>query len=127
MSSNIMSTLLMCQYDSTVTKVCGSIVPLVQETYPAETNWANVEITKTICCSLVLIVAICVLGFLIWKQIDHHAQKNVDVRKRRWEEEDMNRKQKSDLIDKRLTKLDKEEDKYLSAIEEAINQFAKGH
>lgn len=122
-----MSTLLTCQCDSVVTKVCGNIVPMVQETYEAGTNWANVEITKTICCSLVLIVAICVLGFLLWKLIDYHAQKNVDVRKRGWEEEDKDRKQKSDLLDKKLAKLDNDKDKYLSAIEEAISQFAKDY
>lgn len=122
-----MSTLLTCQCDSVVTKVCGNIVPMVQETYEAGTNWANVEITKTICCSVVLIVAICVLGFLLWKLIDHHAQKNVDVRKRGWEEEDKDRKQKSDLLDKKLAKLDNDKDKYLSAIEEAISQFAKDY
>lgn len=122
-----MSTLLTCQCDSVVTKVCGNIVPMVQETYEARTNWANVEITKTICCSVVLIVAICVLGFLLWKLIDHHAQKNVDVRKRGWEEEDKDRKQKSDLLDKKLAKLDNDKDKYLSAIEEAISQFAKDY
>ena len=122
-----MSTLLPCQCDSVVTKVCGNIVPMVQETYEAGTNWANVEITKTICCSVVLIVAICVLGFLLWKLIDHHAQKNVDVRKRGWEEEDKDRKQKSDLLDKKLAKLDNDKDKYLSAIEEAISQFAKDY
>lgn len=122
-----MSTLLTCQCDSVVTKVCGNIVPMVQETNEAGTNWANVEITKTICCSVVLIVAICVLGFLLWKLIDHHAQKNVDVRKRGWEEEDKDRKQMSDLLDKKLAKLDNDKDKYLSAIEEAISQFAKDY
>ncbi len=122
-----MSTLLTCQCDSVVTKVCGNIVPMVQETYEAGTNWANVEITKTICCSVVLIVAICVLGFLLWKLIDHHDQKNVDVRKRGWEEEDKDRKQKSDLLDKKLAKLDNDKDKYLIAIEEAISQFAKDY
>lgn len=120
-----MSTLLACQCDSVVTKVCGNIIPVVQETYEAGTNWANIEITKTICCSLVLIVTICVLGFLAWKLIDHYAKKNVDVRKRDWEVEDKNRKQKSDLIEKKLSKLDKDTEKYLSAIEDVINQVAK--
>lgn len=122
-----MSKLLMCQCDSAVTKVCGNIAPVVKEAYEAGTNWANVEIAKIICCSLVLIVAICVLGFLAWKQIDHHARKNVDVRKREWEKEDIDRKQKSDLVEKKLTKLDNDKDKYLSAIEEAISQFAKDY
>lgn len=122
-----MSTLLMCQCDSAVTKVCGNIAPVVKEAYETGANWANVEIAKIICCSLVLIVAICVLGFLAWKQIDHYARKNVDVRKREWEKEDINRKQKSDLIEKKLTKLDNDKDKYLSAIEEAISQFAKDY
>ena len=97
-----MSTLLMSQCDSIVTKVCGNMIPVVQETYEAGTNWANVEIAKTICCSLVLIVAICVLGFLAWRLIDHHAKKNVDERKRKWEEDDKDRRQRSDLWDKKL-------------------------
>ena len=120
-----MSKLLTCQFDSIVTKVCGNIAPVVKETYETGANWANVEIAKIICCSLVLIVAICVLGFLAWKQIDHHARKNVEVRKRAWEKEDKDRKQKSDLIEKKLTKLDKDAEKYISTIEEAISQFAK--
>ena len=95
--------------------------PCVQET---GMNWANVKITQTICCTSVIIVTICVLGFLLWRLIDHHAQKNVDVRKREWEEEDKNRKQKSDLIDKKLAKLDKDAEKYISTIEEAISQIA---
>lgn len=97
-----MSILLMCKCDSVVTKVCGSIIPMFQETYDAGANWANVEITKIICCSLVIIVAICVLGFLAWRLIDHHAKKNVDKRKRKWEKEDKDRKQRSDLWDKKL-------------------------
>ena len=97
-----MSTLLACQSDSIVTKVCGNLIPVIQETYEAGTNWANVEIAKTICCSFVLIVAICVLGFLSWKLLDYHAKKNADVRKREWEEKDKNRKQSSDLLDKKL-------------------------
>ena len=120
-----MSTLLTCHCDTVVRKVFGNIILVAQETNEAGTNWANVEITKTICYSLVLIVAVCVLGVLAWKLIDHHAKKNIDVRKRGWEEEDKDRKQKSDLIEKKLSKLDKDTEKYLSTIEDAINQVAK--
>ena len=105
-----MSTLLACQSDSIVTKVCGNLIPVIQETYEAGTNWANVEIANTICCSLVLIVALCVLGFLAWRLIDHHAKKNADVRKREWEKEECTRKQEADR-ENRLNMLEDEERK----------------
>ena len=121
-----MSTLLACQSDSIVTKVCGNLIPVIQETYEAGTNWANVEIAKTICCSLVLIVAICVLGFLSWKLLDYHAKKNADVRKREWEEKECKRKHEADrenrsnmLVDeerKRTNMLEDEERKIKSYI-----------
>lgn len=113
--SNIMSTLLTCQCDSVIIKVCGKIIPVVQETHEAGMNWVNVEITKTICCSLVLIVTICTLGLLAWIQINHHARRNADVRKRRWEEEDRNRKQDADR-ENRKNMLEDEERKRKAVI-----------
>lgn len=112
-----MRTLLMCQSDSIVTKVCGSVIPVIQETYEAGTNWANVEIANTICCSLVLIVAICVLGFLAWRLIDHHAKKNADVRKREWEKEECTRKQEADR-ENRLNMLEDEKRKRTNMLED---------
>lgn len=112
-----MGTLLACQCDSVVTKVCGNLIPVVQETNEAGTNWANVEITKTICCSLVQIVVICVLGFLAWKLIDHHARKNVDGRKRRWDEEDKTRKQEADR-ENRTNMLEDEKRKRTNMLED---------
>ena len=112
-----MSTLLACQSDSIVTKVCGSVIPVIQETYEAGTNWANVEIANTICCSLVLIVAICVVGFLAWRLIDHHAKKNADVRKREWEKEECTRKQEADR-ENRLNMLEDEKRKRTNMLED---------
>ncbi len=112
-----MRTLLMCQSDSIVTKVCGSVIPVIQETYEAGTNWANVEIANTICCSLVLIVAICVLGFLAWRLIDHHAKKNADVRKSEWEKEECTRKQEADR-ENRLNMLEDEKRKRTNMLED---------
>ena len=88
--------LIICQCDTYVAKVCGSVIPIAHETKNTGMNWANVEIAKTICCSLIIIVAICVVGFLIWRLIELLAKRNADIRKRLWDVDDKERKQKAE-------------------------------
>ena len=68
----------------------------------AATNGGDVEIVKSICCAIVSITAIVVLGSLLWRFMDHIANKNNAKRKRCWDVEDKIHKQKSDLIGKLL-------------------------
>lgn len=81
--------------------VCQSVVT------KAGTNDADVEITKYICCAVVTVAAIIVGGFLIWKLIDHLANAIAGCYKRRFEVEDLERKQKSDLKNKLIDFLEK--------------------
>ncbi len=94
--------LLLNQCDSVATKVCGVAVPVVQETHEAGTNWANVEITKSIMCSIVLIAAIVTVGFLLWKLIDHLFEMWQKARKRKWDEADKKLQAKNSLYERLL-------------------------
>lgn len=98
----MITTLLLSQCDSIVTKACRAFIPVVQETYEAGTNCSDVCIADSITNAVVKVVFICVAGFLAWKLIDHHAKKKVDKRKREWDVEDKTLKLKSDLLDKYL-------------------------
>lgn len=98
-----MSTIIMnCFCDSIVAKLCEKSCECNQNVIELGTNCADIAITKCVCMSIVFVVLITVAGFLAWKLIDHHAKKNVDKRNRKWEIEDNNRKQKSDLLNKRI-------------------------
>jgi hypothetical protein len=73
------------------------------------TNAQDVEIAKAICCSIVALAGIIVGGFLIWKLMDHVAKGLAGFYRRRCEVEDIRRKQsaeekkqKTDLINKKL-------------------------
>ena len=66
------------------------------------TNNYDLGITGTICQALICITTIIVGGFLVWKLMEYIAKRNYDIRKRRWDKEDKDLKQKSDLIDKKL-------------------------
>lgn len=73
------------------------------------TNGQDVEIAKAICSSIVVLAAIIVGGFLIWKMMDHVAKGIVGYYKRKCDVEDIRRKQsaegekqKTDLINKKL-------------------------
>ena len=94
--------LLLNQCDSIVTKACGTLIPVVQETYEAGTNSYDVSISDAICKSLVLIVAICIAGFLLWRFIDYAFCYFSEGRKHEWDVEEKDRKQKSNLLDKYL-------------------------
>ena len=74
-----------------------------------ETNLQDVEIAKTICCSIITLTGIIVGGFIVWKLMEHIAKGVSGYYKRKWEIEDIMRKQsaeekklKTDLINKKL-------------------------
>lgn len=94
--------LLSSQCDSIVTKTCDALIPVVQKTYEAGTNCCDVNIAEAIGKSLVLIFAICVIGFLIWKLIDHIANGVEMLFKKDKEKEESERKQKAELLNKYL-------------------------
>lgn len=80
-------------------KLADVYQPVITE---AETNSADIEITKYICCAFVIVTAFIVGGFLLWKLIDHLANAIAGWFKRRWEVENIIRKHDSDLLGKLL-------------------------
>lgn len=74
-----------------------------------KTNLQDVEIAKTICCSIITLTGIIVGGFIVWKLMEHIAKGVSGYNRRKWEIEDIMRKQsaeekkqKTDLINKKL-------------------------
>ena len=84
--------------------------------------WAKFGITHQICCTIVTTVAIIVVGFLLWKLMDHIAYCQTEKRNRQWKVEDIERKQKADLLEKKLIALKgKDSKEYSDAIDQALN------
>ena len=70
-------------------------------------------------------VAIIVVGFLLWKLMDHIASSKAEKRNRQWNVEDIERKQKAELLEKKLSFLkDKDSKDYSDAIDQALNTKA---
>lgn len=113
--------LLLCQCDSIVTKACGALIPVVQETYEAGTNCKDVAIAEAICHSFVYITAIVVLGSLVWRLMDYLFKGCQEKRKQKYDVENSKRKQKGDLLDKYLDLL-KEQTKEYASIDEYEKQ-----
>lgn len=89
-------------------------------------RWAKFGITHQICCTIVIVVTIIVLGFLLWKLMDHIASSKAEKRARQWKVEDIERKQKADLLEKKLSFLkDKVAKDYTDAIDNALNDHIK--
>ena len=98
-----MSTIILnCFCDSIFEKLCEKLGTCSPEVVEKGTNCADVAMTAVICKTVVFVALIFVLGFLIWKLMDHIANKNSETRKRLWEVEDIERKQNSDLLTKLL-------------------------
>lgn len=68
----------------------------------APTNCEDVAIAMTICCALVWITAIIVGGSIIWRTIDKVSKGCQERRKNKKDKEDVERKQRGDLLDKKL-------------------------
>ena len=111
---------LLCQCDSVLTKACGVITPVVQVTNESGSNCSDVCITKTICCTLVTIMVLLLVGLLLFQLINRGFNCCSEKRKREWEVEDRKAKRISDLRDKRLAELKSNRDGYLNALEEYI-------
>lgn len=88
-------------------------------------------IAVAICITIASVAFLIILGFLIWKWSDDRAKEKQNLQRRTEEVEDKNRKEKSVLMDKKLDILkdlckskndysSKEVDKYVSAIDNAI-------
>ena len=59
----------------------------------------DASIANIVSCSIVHVVLICVIGFLLWKLMDHIAHGISGFYKRKWEIEDIERKQKAELLE----------------------------
>jgi len=90
------------------------------------TNCEDVEIAKAICCAIVSITAIIVLGSLLWRLMDHLFKRCQEKRKQEYDVENSKRKQESDLKDKLLDFLkskasEKNNNKGQQAIKESLS------
>ena len=98
-----MSTLFLnCFCDSIFEKMCERLGTCTPEVVEKGTNCADVAMTAVICKAVVCVALILVLGFLVWKLMDHIANGISGWRKRVWEVNDIKRKQKSDLLTRLL-------------------------
>ena len=94
--------LLTCSCDSLAAKVIeklGANNPVIIE---SSTNVSDISIAETICTYIFCVVLIGVLGFLIWKLLDHFAKGISEYYKRRCVVKDKELKLKADLLDKYL-------------------------
>ena len=66
------------------------------------TNNYDLGIADIICHAFIFVTGIIVGGFLVWKLIEYIAKGIAGWRKRVWEVEDIERKQKKDLLDKKM-------------------------
>ncbi|MCH5312179.1 MAG: hypothetical protein J1E57_09550 [Prevotella sp.] len=82
-----------------VTKAADACQMCVNE---AATNWADVEIVQQICCSLIQIACIIVVGYVFIKIIDAILTYCSEKTKRQWIVEDRNHKRNADLLDRLL-------------------------
>jgi len=98
---------LLCQCNSCLTKACGALAPIVQQTNEAGTNCSDVCIADVICRSTIIIVTILVAGFLAWKLIENNAKENERNFNKKKEEEESKRKQEADLQNKLIDFLEK--------------------
>lgn len=66
------------------------------------TNCCDVKITELIMNGIVLIVAICAVGFIVAKLIDVCFKACQERRKKAWEEKEADRKKDRELLDRKL-------------------------
>ena len=82
-----------------MTKAADACQACVNE---AATNWADVEIVQQICCSLIQIACIIVVGYVFIKIIDVVFTYCSEKTKRQWIVEDCNHKRNADLLNQLL-------------------------
>jgi hypothetical protein len=101
-----MKTLLLtCPCDSLVAKVCANVCACGPKVVEQGANWADVKIAETICSNVFWIILALAISFILWKIIDVIAKCISSCVIRSREIEDINRKQKSDLLDLKLKML----------------------
>ncbi len=101
-----MMTLLTCQCDSVMKKMCGILFPAVQKTSEPATNCSDVQIAQTICCAFIIIALIFVFGALVWKWLEGYAVKKEREFKKKKEEEENKQKLQMDMVNRYLDFLD---------------------
>lgn len=95
-----MTTILLSSpCDSLVAKVCANVCACGPKAVEQGANWADVKISETICSNVFWIILALAICFILWKIIDVIAKGISSFVKRKREIEDINRKQKSDLLD----------------------------
>ncbi len=91
-----MSTLLLqCSSNTAQIMKCGCKAV-------SATNYYDASIAQTICCTILAIVAIVVVGFLIWKFMDYLFKRNQDNRNYKWDEEEKKRSKVVELQNMKL-------------------------
>lgn len=81
-------------------------------------------IAVAICITIVSVAFLVILGFLIWKWSDDCAKRKQCSQRRIEEVEDKNRKERYDLLDKKLEILKSNDaEKYITTIESAIEEI----
>ena len=89
--------------------------------HEAVTSFNDVAMAQLVCCTIVCVVLLLILGALAWRLIDHHATKKVTIRKRRWDFADRRQALRNELIEKKLAAIEKGKDeKYIAIIDAAI-------
>lgn len=98
-----MSTIILnCFCDSILEKLCEKLGTCTPEVVETGINYADIAMTLIICVTIAGIALFTIIGFLAWKLMDHIANKNSETRKRVWDVEDIMRKQKSELLTKKM-------------------------
>ena len=98
---------LLCQCDSLVTTVCGNTTPVViTKTYEVGTNvqdvLQNTSVTLFICVATVIVSWIVMCTILLWKYEVIKAKEDEREFQMTKEKEETQRKQKADLLEKKL-------------------------
>lgn len=97
---------------------CPDTAQVVKCVYELEaaTSDKDVQIAQEICGAIVIVTAILVGGFVLWKLLDHTANGIRGIYKRKCDNNDCLKRQEADLKDKMLSALEKNTSK-----EEYIN------
>ena len=88
--------------DTLVAKLTNSANTCMSCLDKAATNQADVKIAIVIMLGIVAIAIISFVGLILMRLIANSSKKHSEERKRKWEEEDKDRKQKSELLNMKL-------------------------
>lgn len=99
---------------------CAEKIMKLASNIEAATNCKDVEIAKAVCCTIVSVTIIIVIGSLLWKLMDYLFKGCQEKMKQKYEAKEQEWKQKADLLDKKLDALSKDTNAYTTAIDNAI-------